>query len=96
MAVALHRRRNTVMAKRLTERQHLTLKVESLNDTEVEDVMEYISNIEALQRSAISPGIPEDEMIALLADAHENRRARQAFEWEAARRRASALPLSRI
>jgi hypothetical protein len=28
----------------------------------------------------------------MLADAQENKRARQAFEWEAVRRRAAAAP----
>jgi len=34
------------------------------------------------------PGLWEDELVALLADSPENKRARQAFEWETVRRRA--------
>ncbi len=57
------------MAKRLTERQLLALKLDALNDSEVREVL-------------------EDDWVASLANAHENKRARQAFEWEAVRRRA--------
>ncbi len=76
------------MAKRLTERQRLALKLDSLSETEVGEVLDYISIMESMRRSPHLPGTWEDELVALLADAHENRRARQAFEWEAVRRRA--------
>ena len=84
------------MAKRLTERQRLALKLDSLNDSEVVEVLDYISIMETMRRASVLPGVWEDELISLLADAHENRRAQQAFEWEAVRRRAerraSTLP----
>lgn len=84
------------MAKRITERQRLALKLDSLNDTEVKEVLDYISIMETMRRATSAPGLWEDELVALLADARENKRARQAFEWEAARRRAdrraAALP----
>ena len=76
------------MAKRLTERQRLALKLDALNDTEVEEVLDYISIMESMRRATAAPGLWEDELVAVLADARENRRARQAFEWEAVRRRA--------
>lgn len=76
------------MAKRLTERQRLALKVESLNDAEVVEVLDYISIMESMRRASFLPGVWEDDLVSLLADARENRRARQAFEWEAVRRRA--------
>jgi hypothetical protein len=76
------------MAKRLTERQRLALKLDSLSDSEVGEVLDYISIMESMRRATVLPGTWEDELIALLADAHENKRARQAFEWEAVRRRA--------
>lgn len=76
------------MAKRLTERQHLALKLDSLTDTEVAEVLDYIGIMESMRRATVAPGLWEDELISLLAEARENRRARQAFEWEAARRRA--------
>jgi hypothetical protein len=84
------------MAKRLTERQRLALKLDSLNDTEVVEVLDYISIMESMRRASLLPGSWEDDLVAVLADARENKRARQAFEWEAVRRRAerraSALP----
>lgn len=76
------------MAKRLTERQHLAVKLDALSDTEVAEVLDYIGIMESMRRATVAPGLWEDDLIALLAEAHENRRARQAFEWEAARRRA--------
>ena len=76
------------MAKRLTERQHLAVKLDSLTDTEVVEVLDYIGIMESMRRASVAPGLWEDELIALLAEARENRRARQAFEWEVARRRA--------
>jgi hypothetical protein len=76
------------MAKRLTERQRLALKLDLLNDSEVVEVLDYISIMESMRRATALPGGWEDELISLLADAHENKRARQAFEWESVRRRA--------
>ena len=76
------------MAKRINERQRLALKLDDLNDSEVREVLEYISIMESMRRARMMPGVWEDELVAMLADAHENKRARQAFEWEAVRRRA--------
>lgn len=76
------------MAKRINERQRLALKLDDLNDSEVREVLEYISIMESMRRARSLPGVWEDELVAVLADAQENQRARQAFEWEAVRRRA--------
>ncbi len=76
------------MAKRITERQRLALKLEDLNDAEVKEVLEYISIMESMRRTASQTGLWEDELVSLLSNSRENERARQAFEWEAARRRA--------
>ena len=76
------------MAKRITERQRLALKLEHLDDTEVREVLDYIAIMESMTRATATPGLWEDELVALLAGARENERARQAFEWESARRRA--------
>ena len=77
------------MAKRITERQRLAFKLDSLNDAEVKEVLDYISIMETMRRAAATPlGLWEDELVALLADSPENKRARQAFEWESVRRRA--------
>jgi hypothetical protein len=76
------------MAKRITERQRLAFKLESLTDTEVKEVIDYISIMESMRRATVAPAAFDDDLISLLAEAQESRRARQAFEWEAVRRRA--------
>lgn len=76
------------MAKRITERQLLALKLDSLNDSEVREVLDYISIMESMRRATMTDGLWEDDLVAQLSDAHENQRARQAFEWETVRRRA--------
>lgn len=76
------------MAKRINERQRLALKLDMLNDSEVKEVLEYISIMESMRRATAANVVWEDELVALLADAQENQRARQAFEWENVRRRA--------
>lgn len=76
------------MAKRITERQRLAFKLESLTDTEVKEVLDYISIMESMRRATSPGGVWDDELVTLLADARENLRARQAFEWESVRRRA--------
>jgi hypothetical protein len=76
------------MAKRINERQRLAFKLDSLTDSEVKEVLDYISIMETMQRAMHTPAAFEDDLVGLLADAQENRRARQAFEWESVRRRA--------
>lgn len=76
------------MAKRITERQRLAFKLDSLNDSEVKEVLDYISIMESMRRAKAKPGLWEDELVAMLAETRENMRARQAFEWESVRRRA--------
>lgn len=76
------------MAKRITERQRLAFKLDSLTDSEVKEVLDYISIMESMRRATSAPIAFEDDFIVLLADAQENQRARQAFEWESVRRRA--------
>ena len=76
------------MAKRITERQRLALKLEHLSDTEVHEVLDYISIMESMRRGAVLPSTWDDELVSLLAASEENERARQAFEWESVRRRA--------
>ncbi len=76
------------MARRINERQRLALKLEHLSDTEVHEVLDYISIMESMRRAAGVPSNWDDELVALLAGSVENERARQAFEWESVRRRA--------
>ena len=76
------------MARRITERQRLALKLEHLSETEVREVLDYISIMESMRRAARQPTTWEDDLVSLLAESKENARARQAFEWESVRRRA--------
>ena len=86
------------MPKRLSTRQLLAMKVETLTDSEIAEVLDYIALIEPARKAAGIPSSWDDELVATLSDAPENRRARQAFAWEAVRRRAerrTAIPGSR-
>lgn len=83
------------MANIGSQRQSLALKLEALSESEVADVLDYISVLESTRRSKPEPLVLDDEVLSALADARENRRARQAFEWEAVRRKAERRAASR-
>ena len=68
------------MANNTNERQFLASKLEALSETEVGEVLDYISTMESVRRAKIASGSHDDEVVMALADAQENRRARQAFE----------------
>ena len=76
------------MANSLSQRQFLALKLDALTESEVREVLDYIAIMESMRRSRTVPSVWEDEVLSILADAQENRRARQAYEWEAVRRKA--------
>jgi len=76
------------MGRTVSQRQFLAQKLETLNDAEVREVLDYISTIESTRRSRTVSSAWEDEVVSVLADALENQRARQAFEWETVRRKA--------
>ena len=76
------------MANTLSRRQFLALKLDALTESEVQEVLDYIAIMESMRRSRTAPSIWEDEVLSVLADARENRRARQAYEWESVRRKA--------
>jgi hypothetical protein len=75
------------MPKRLTERQELALKLERLSDSDIVEVLQYVALIESSQKPVLAAAW-DDELVATLSEAQENRRARQAFAWESLRRRA--------
>jgi hypothetical protein len=83
------------MADTVNQRQFLALKLEALSESEVGEVLDYISVIESTRRSKPVPAAADDEVLTALADARENRRARQAFEWEAVRRKAEKRAAAR-
>lgn len=76
------------MANNDNQRQFLALKLEAMSEAEVGEVLDYVSALESKRRSRMAPTVGEDELLATLVDARENRRARQAHEWEAVRRKA--------
>jgi len=76
------------MGDRITNRQSLKLKAETLSETEIAEVLDYINIMESLRDQASKPDLFDDELMNLLADALENRRARVVSEWDRVRRRA--------
>jgi len=83
------------MADNVNQRQFLALKLEALTESEVGEVLDYISVIESTRRGKAAPVALDDEVLTDLADARENRRARQAFEWEVVRRKAEKRAASK-
>ncbi|MCM3873085.1 MAG: hypothetical protein ND895_20575 [Pyrinomonadaceae bacterium] len=87
------------MARRITKRQLLDIKLASLDDAEVQDVLDYLALMENRRRPGTASSARQDDIVELLAEAKENKRARQAFEWEVTRRRAerrgTAIPAHR-
>ena len=84
------------MANNVNPRQFLALKLEALSESEVGEVLDYISTLESKNRAKPAPLLSDDELLVSLADAQENRRARQAFEWEAVRRKAEKRAAARV
>jgi hypothetical protein len=83
------------MADNVNQRQFLASKLEALSESEVVEVLDYISTMESKRRARAAPSVFDDEVLSSLADAQENRRARQAFEWEAVRRKAERRAAAR-
>ena len=84
------------MANNVNQRQFLALKLEALSESEVGEVLDYISTMESKRRHKTALSVGEDELLSTLADARENRRARQAFEWESVRRKAERRAAVRV
>jgi hypothetical protein len=84
------------MGRTVNQRQFLAQKLETLNEAEVCEVLDYISAMETTRRSRTGSTAAEDEVVSVLADARENQRARQAFEWEAVRRKAEKRAAARV
>jgi hypothetical protein len=82
------------MGERMTNRQMLKVKAETLTEAEITEVLDYISIMESLREQASKPDLFDDELINLLANALENRRARGVTEWDRVRRRADHRALA--
>lgn len=78
------------MGKRLTDRERLLFKLNRLTETEVRELLDYVSIMEMMKQQERDPELFEDELLTLLAAAHENRRARTVFEWEGIRRQSDS------
>ena len=81
--------RNTFLLDRVSVR-YLILqnKTENLSETEISDLLEYINSLESLREQSYKPNLFDDEIVSLLSDSVENRRARVVVEWDKIRRRA--------
>lgn len=84
------------MADTVNQRQFLALKLEALSESEVGEVLDYISVIESTRRAKTTPVAFDDDVLTALADARENRRAQQAYEWEVVRRKAEKRAAARV
>ena len=72
----------------MTDRQQLASKTETLSDSEISEVLDYIHSLESLRESSRRPDLSDDEIVGLLSEAVENRRARVVAEWDKIRRKA--------
>jgi hypothetical protein len=91
--------KESIMSKRLTNREKLLSKLNSLSENEIGEILKYAMALErpaerAIERVGYGDGVTEaipqtteDELLIMLSAARENRRARQVFEWESVRRR---------
>ena len=66
--------------------QNIASEINKLNENESLAVLQYISQLLTKRISQQKNNLQNDDLIVLLADAHENKRARQVFEWEKVRR----------
>jgi hypothetical protein len=61
-------------------------EIDKLNENETLAVLDYISELLSKPTPQSKENPKTDELIVSLADAYENKRARQVFEWERVRR----------
>ena len=82
------------MADRTTERERLVAKISSLTEGEVAELLDYVRIMETMRSQLDTPARFEDELIEMLADSTESRRARTVIEWDRIRRRADRSALT--
>lgn len=68
------------------ENQNIAGEISKLNETETVAVVNFISQLLSRRASKSTENQTNDDFIVSLADAYENKRARQVFEWEKTRR----------
>lgn len=62
-------------------------EIDKLNEADRKAVISYVSEIVSSQKNRFTESLVSDELIGMLANAHENQRAQQVTEWEQMRRR---------
>ena len=68
------------------EKTNVASEINKLNEHESLAVLDYISALLSKRSSKTKSNQSSDDLIVSLSDAHENKRARQVFEWERVRR----------
>ncbi len=76
------------MSKKMTNRQILSFKLDHLTESELDEVMEYLSIMESMRGAIRREQKYHDHLIDDLSIAYENRRAQKVVEWEGIRHRA--------
>lgn len=66
--------------------KNIAREIDKLNETETQAVVGYISQLLQKRISKQKDAFQTDDLIGTLADAYENKRARQVVEWEKTRR----------
>jgi len=66
--------------------KNIAREIDKLNETETQAVVGYISQLLSRRISKQKDNFQTDDLIGTLADAYENKRARQVVEWEKTRR----------
>jgi hypothetical protein len=66
--------------------QTIASQIDKLNENETLAVVGYISQLLSTRISKTKENYSNDDLIVSLAEAHENKRPRQVFEWEKIRR----------
>ena len=67
-------------------RTNVVSEIDKLNENETLAVVNYISQLLSKRISRSKDNNVNDDLIVSLADAYENKRARQVVEWEKVRR----------
>ena len=78
------------MAKQFTNREQLASQLDHLSESALAEIVEYVANLETMRHEQLPSNDFDDELIAALSAAYENRRAQQAFAWDAVRQCARA------
>ncbi|MDQ3322376.1 MAG: hypothetical protein M3525_08100 [Acidobacteriota bacterium] len=66
--------------------KNIVREIDKLNESETLAVVSYISQILSRRISKQKDNFQTDDLIGTLADAYENKRARQVIDWEKMRR----------